>query len=45
MNLRRIFKHTNNPDDDLVKHKEKLENRFDIVEQFGYLYKSDILYQ
>ena len=37
MDIRRIFKCTNNPDDDLVKHKENLENRFDIVEQFGYL--------
>ena len=39
MSICRLFKYTKNPYDDLVKHKENLENSFDIVEQFGDLEK------
>ena len=45
MFLLRLFNYKNNPDYDLVKQKDKLNNRFNIVEQFGYLENSDILYQ
>ena len=39
MSLCRIFNYTKNPYDDLVKHKDNLEDRFDIVEQFGCMEK------
>ena len=41
--LHRIVTYSKNPDDDLVKHRDRIKNRMEIVEQFGNLANTDVI--